>query len=121
MASEPDIVDAIRAVFDGAAEVLVASDYADACPIATVALEVASTDEELRQVTAAVFEDWLTSMTTRLLTEGIDETTSRELSILFVASLEGGFLLSRAAKDPAPMRTLGSQVAATVARALPGR
>jgi len=30
-------------------------DYADACPIATVALEVASTSEPLREATADVF------------------------------------------------------------------
>src|SRR5437016_2644044 len=44
------LIQGIRAVFDGASEVLEASDYADACPIETVALEVASTNEPLREV-----------------------------------------------------------------------
>src|SRR5690349_24036586 len=37
-----DPAEAIREFFDGAAGTLVATDYADACPIATLALELAS-------------------------------------------------------------------------------
>src|SRR3954447_2346475 len=44
-------VSALRAFSTGAAEVPRQTDYADACPIATVALEVASTNEPLRQAT----------------------------------------------------------------------
>ena len=39
----PDVVTGVRDFFDGAGEHLVQTDYADACPIATVALEVSST------------------------------------------------------------------------------
>src|SRR5438270_124195 len=59
--SAPDVVTGVRWCFEGAAEALRATDYADACPIAAVALEVASSDEQLRQVTADVFEAWLES------------------------------------------------------------
>lgn len=38
---------------------LVAADYADACPIATVALEVASANDALRQATSEVFSAWV--------------------------------------------------------------
>src|SRR5438477_13027225 len=40
-----DPVAATRAFFAGAAQTLVETDYADACPIATVALEVSGTNE----------------------------------------------------------------------------
>ena len=49
----------VRDCFYGAAEVLRETDYADACPIETLALEVASTNEPLRIATAEVFESWL--------------------------------------------------------------
>src|SRR3954447_23500322 len=42
---ERDIARGVRNFFKGAADALVETDYADACPIATVALEVASTSE----------------------------------------------------------------------------
>jgi len=44
--------DSVTAVFEGAAETLTSTDFQDACPIATVALEVAGTNEQLRQATA---------------------------------------------------------------------
>ena len=54
-----DPVVATRRFFEAAADTVRDTDYADACPIATVALEVASTSEPLRQATADVFESWL--------------------------------------------------------------
>lgn len=115
----PDMVDGITNTFAGAAATLEETDYADACPIATVALEVASTNDTLRQVTADVFESWLESAAIRFAAQGIDAGRARELAILFVAALEGGFLLSRAAKSTEPMHALGRSVADTVRDSLP--
>ncbi|MEY2433137.1 MAG: hypothetical protein QOC92_2862 [Acidimicrobiaceae bacterium] len=106
----PDIVAGVRNCFAGAAEVLRATDYADACPIATVALEVASSDERLRLVTAEIFDAWLESASTRLERGGVEPARARELATVLVAALEGGFLLSRAAKDTAAMDTIGAAV-----------
>jgi AcrR family transcriptional regulator len=114
----PDVVSAVRAMFDGAAETLRGSDYADACPIATVALEVASTNETLRAVTADVFDDWLASLTARLEAGGVPPARTRELAMLILASLEGGFLLSRAAKSTESMEAIGRCVAAAVSASL---
>ena len=44
-----DVVTATANFFEGAAAVVEATDFADACPIATVALEVASTNEPMRR------------------------------------------------------------------------
>ena len=70
-----------------------ATDYADACPIETVALEVASTNETLRIATADVFESWIDGLAARIRTEGIDDATARELSIMIITMLEGAFVL----------------------------
>ena len=94
-------------------------DFADACPIATVALEVASTDEVLRVATADVFASWHAAGVQRFVDAGASPEVAAELATLFVAALEGGFLLSRAAKDAAPMRSLGHVVTAHVRAALP--
>ena len=114
-----DVVAAVRHGFDAAGRTLVDTDVAVACPIATVALEVASTNEPLRQVTAEIFEGWLSSLDVLFTSAGADQPTARRLSVLFLAALEGGFLLCRAAKDPTPMHLLGESVAAAVAAALP--
>ena len=112
-----DPVEAMRVAFRRAAETLVATDYADACPIATVALEVASSNEALRGVAAEIFEGWLAGLDTYFVAAGIDPGTARSLSTLFLAALEGGFLLSRTARDTGPMHVLGEAVASAVASA----
>lgn len=118
VAAGPDVVTAMTDTFESAARTLQETDYADACPIATVALEVASTNDDLRQVTHEIFESWLAGMTILFEGAGISSERSRELAILFVAALEGGFLLSRAAKSPEPMLVLGRAVADAVQAAL---
>jgi AcrR family transcriptional regulator len=110
-----DIVGGVRAAFAAAAEVLRDTNYADACPIATVALEVASTNEPLRRATAEVFESWLRSGTNRLIAAGIGPSRARELTIAFVAALEGGFILSRATRDASHVEIAGAGVVALLA------
>jgi AcrR family transcriptional regulator len=109
-----DLVGGVRACFDGAAAALELTDYADACPVATVALEVASSDEPLRQVSAEIFDRWFGSAAARLEAGGVSADRAGQLAILLVAALEGGFLFSRVAKDPSPMRTIGRLVAELV-------
>ena len=55
----PDPVTGVRDFFYGAAEHLRETGYEDACPIATVALEVSSTSETMRVACAEVFESWI--------------------------------------------------------------
>src|SRR4051794_11965696 len=84
-----DPVSAVQDFFSGAAEVLRQTDYADACPIATVALEVASTNEPLRQATAEVFESWIDGASQRMAGFGIEEDRARPLAIAVISLLEG--------------------------------
>ena len=114
----PDLVTGVRAFFEGAAATLVETDYADACPIATVALEVASTNDVLRQATADVFEGWIAGLAARFEAAGISASRARELATAFIAALEGGFILSRATRDTKPLLDAGGLMAAAVAAEL---
>lgn len=114
----PDPITGIRDCFDGAAEVLMASDYADACPIETVALEVASTNETLRLVTADIFTDWIASAGTRLVAAGLEADEARRLGIAFIGALEGAFVLSRALKSPEPLHAAGQSMIDAVQAAI---
>lgn len=101
--SAPGVLASVAQVFEGAAKVLEDSDFAVACPIATVALEVASTNEELRQATAEVFNAWVSSGTVRLAAAGVDPVKARLVAINLVSLLEGAFLLCQAAKSTEAM------------------
>jgi AcrR family transcriptional regulator len=114
----PDAVTAVGAFFAGAAETLRDTDYADACPIATVALEVASTNEPLREATAEVFTEWIDVATQYFASAGIPRERSRELAFAMLCLLEGAFIFSRAMRSTESLRIAGATAAAAVAEAI---
>ncbi|HMJ78279.1 MAG TPA: TetR/AcrR family transcriptional regulator [Iamia sp.] len=115
-----DIVEATAAAFAGAAEALRTSGWADACPIATVALEVAGTSEPLRQACADVFESWFVGLTARFEEAGIAPDRARPLAQVFLMLLEGGFLFGRTARSTEALDAAGPAAVAAVREALAG-
>lgn len=111
-ASDPG--DAVQQFFDGAAAVLVETDFIDICPIGSIAREVASTSEPLRLASNEVFASWLVALAARLRGAGIRPAAARRLATSVVAALEGGFILSRTARDPAPLRAIGTTMRGVV-------
>jgi AcrR family transcriptional regulator len=109
----PDLVTGVRMFFAGAAAHLVETDYADACPIATIALEVSSSSEPMREACADVFESWIAAGSERF-----DVERARELTIALIAALEGAFVLARALRSTEPLTIAGEMVAEAVERAL---
>jgi AcrR family transcriptional regulator len=114
----PDVATAVEEFFAAAAETLEETDYADACPIATVALEVASTNEPLRAATAEVFASWIATATDRFEQGGVPEGEARHLAIASLAALEGAFVLCRAQRTTEPLHAAGATMAAAVRDAL---
>lgn len=108
----------VRDIFHGAAAAMVETDYIDPSPIGTVALEMASTSEPLRQATADVFESWIGYSAARLEAAGADPKRSRELAIAVVALLQGAFVLGRALRSPEPVEAAGRAAVSVVAAAL---
>lgn len=114
----PDVATAVEWFFAGAAETLRESGFADACPIATVALEVANTSEPLRLATAEVFESWIGATAGRFAAAGIAGERARELAIATLGGLEGAFVLSRAMRSTEPVAIAGRAAAGAVRAAL---
>ena len=118
-AGAPDLPTATRDFFAGAGETLVATDYADACPIATVAGEIASTHDVLRRTTEDVFESWLAALAEDATEAGVPADRARRLALSVLALLEGAFLLSRSLRSTEPMAAAGEAALALVTAALP--
>ncbi len=114
----PDLVSGVRAFFAGAALHLEQTGFADACPIATVTLETASTSEPMREASAAVFESWIAAGLPRFTGAGLGEATARELVVSLICALEGAFVLARAARSTEALRIAGELTAAATERAL---
>jgi len=114
----PHVVTGVRDFFNGAAEHLRETDYVDACPIATVALEVSSISETMRIACAEAFESWTAAGARRFERAGVDPARARELTIAMLAALEGAFVLARAQRSTEPLRIAGELAAAAVETAL---
>jgi AcrR family transcriptional regulator len=116
-----DLVAAMDAVFRGAADALVASDYADACPIGTIAMEVASTNEPLREATAVVYGHWTASAQARLEAGGVSTGEADGLALTVVTLLEGAFVVCRATRSTDAMVTAGEMAAQLISKAISKR
>ena len=115
----PDLESAILACFAAAAEVVEASDYADACWIETVALEVASSNEPLRLVTAEIFDGWIEGLTGICADRGgLPTGEARALAIAIITGLEGAFVLSRGQRSREPLLATGEMLAAAARAAM---
>lgn len=110
-----DLPGVLTALFDSAAADLERSDYADACPIATVALEVAGTNEVLRRATADVFTEWIDAGSRLLSSRGLDAHQSRTLVLMLISTLEGAFVLSRSLRSIEPLHAAGAGLAGLAA------
>ncbi len=106
-AEDLEIGTAFAAFFEGAAATLAAGDFVDPCPIGTVAREVASTNDDIRRAAAAVFDSWVDAAVRRFSCGGISDDVARDLAIGFVATVEGGFVLSRTLRSVEPMLAAG--------------
>ena len=114
----PDLLSAVHDFFAGAAETLRETDYADACPIATVALEVASTNETLRLATAEVFTEWIDGASAYFAQAGIAHVRARELAFAMLSLLEGAFIFCRALRSTEPMQAAGAAAVEAVRKVL---
>jgi AcrR family transcriptional regulator len=116
----PSIVDeftdlgaAIEGVFAQAAEDMAGTGFANMCPVASVAAEVADTVEELRETSASVFEGWIHGGTAYFAARGLAESLAREVTLALIGALEGAFVLARTLRSTEPLlaagRALGPQ------------
>lgn len=119
MEPAPDVATGVRDFFTGAGETLRTTGFEDACPIAVVALEVASTSDRLRQASADVFTSWIDAAVTHFTAAGIEEGRAHDLALEVLMALEGAFLFCRTLRTTEPMDVAGRAAGAAVAAALP--
>jgi AcrR family transcriptional regulator len=114
----PDVVTGVRTFFSSAAAHLVDTDFEDACPIATIALEVSSVSEPLRLACAEVFEGWVIAGVRRFEALGLPPVMTRQLVVSMIITLEGAFILCRASRTTEAFAVAGDLMAGVVERAL---
>ncbi|WP_395309152.1 TetR/AcrR family transcriptional regulator [Mycobacterium sp. AMU20-3851] len=108
----------IPALFVSAGELMASQDYGEACSIETIALEVASTNEVLRQESATVFEGWLSGLAAWFAQLDVTEEQSRRMALITLTALEGAFVLCRTLRSVEPVVAAGHGVQAAVSAIL---
>jgi AcrR family transcriptional regulator len=102
-----DLGEAIDAVFRQAAEDMASTGFANMCPVASVAAEVADTVAELRDTTATIFTGWLDGGTAYFRSRGLPEPTARDVTVALIGALEGAFVLARTLRSTEPLLAAG--------------
>lgn len=106
----PDLGAAVGAVCRLFADELKASNWKLGCPLATVALEVAETNEPVREVCAAHFEAWEASIASRLRAAGMHEAMARPVATFALSALEGALLLARTQRSTQPLEMVSDML-----------
>ena len=106
-----DLGEAIEAVFAQAAEDMAQTGFANMCPVASVAAEVADTVPELRDTTAEIFADWLDGATAYFRSRGLRDSTARDFAVVLIGALEGAFVLARTLRSTESLLAMGRVLA----------
>jgi AcrR family transcriptional regulator len=109
--SHTDLGDAVDAIFTQAADDMADTGFANMCPVASVAAEVADTVEELRETSASVFAGWVDGGTAYFHARGMDQAGAREVTLAVIGALEGAFVLARTLRSTEPLLAAGRALA----------
>jgi TetR/AcrR family transcriptional repressor of lmrAB and yxaGH operons len=115
-----DPAEAVWRIFEGEVRVLEGSDYRNGCPVASMTLDVASLDEDLRRACDGAFGQWLAAMSQGFEAHGAAPDAADALARFVLAAIEGAIVLARAAKSPAALKDTGGFVRAVIAREAEG-
>lgn len=108
------LANVVEDVFLAAGEAVRESGWADACPIATVALEMSGTSEPIRLACDETFESWLAGLGVRFDAHGVPAEHQRHLAITFLTLLEGAFILARTSRSTESLDVAGRAMAAAI-------
>jgi TetR/AcrR family transcriptional repressor of lmrAB and yxaGH operons len=89
---------------------LVESDFREGCPVATVALDVASDSDPIRQACESAYEMWERMIAEFLDHKGVPD--AKNLATVVLAMVEGALLRARTQRNPAPLRQVAAYLKA---------
>jgi AcrR family transcriptional regulator len=110
--------DAIRAYGQMAVRRLLASDFAEGCPVGNTALEVSVGSPAVRAACDRAFREWEEVIANGLVADGIAPADATVLATFILSTFEGALLVARARRDTAPMAEAAEQLASLVERSM---
>lgn len=108
MSSADDPAEAVKTFAEMIAHHVEASGFQSGGPLTTVALETATSSPRLNEVCREAYEAMRKAFEEKLLTCGFAAANAADLSLVILAAMEGGILLSRTHHSGAPLRSVGN-------------
>lgn len=115
ISAESDPVEAVRIFCDFYIEELERESFTLGCPIATITLEAAATNDKIHQACKAGFEKLSTGFTNLLEGKGIPAQRASELATFALASIEGALVLCKARRSTGPLVIIRDHLMSQVA------
>ena len=94
--------EAIRRIFDAAADEMTLHEFNLGCPIGVPATEAPADSQEIREAVSDVFEAWTDAYSSALRAAGLDADRAESLGRSIVAAYEGSVTLARATRSTQP-------------------
>jgi AcrR family transcriptional regulator len=110
----PDPREAVACHVLRRSQILRSSGFRLGCPVASVALDVASTTETVHKPYADVFASWINAPAEGIAASGTPRETATDLASYILASLEGATILSRTSKSVKPLEQTAQFVLRTI-------
>jgi TetR/AcrR family transcriptional repressor of lmrAB and yxaGH operons len=92
-------------------QALLASDFREGCPVATVALDASAGSEAIRASCQGAYNSWTDVLERHFRDHGVAGEEARQLATFVLASFEGALLLARVQHDLTPLHTVSAMLA----------
>jgi TetR/AcrR family transcriptional regulator, lmrAB and yxaGH operons repressor len=86
------------------------SNYEHGCPVATVALDAASSSEPVCLACNEMFDEWLGHIRRGLENAGWPPSEARNQALDVLSAIEGVLLVARVRRDTEPLQAVGSRL-----------
>jgi TetR/AcrR family transcriptional repressor of lmrAB and yxaGH operons len=106
-----DPLAALTALFESNATMLLISDFRNGCPIAAITLDVASSQQAIREACEQGFDTLLELLVEHLKRAGLSAARAKALATVVFAALEGALILCRAKRSIEPLTTIERELA----------
>ncbi|MBA3872272.1 MAG: TetR/AcrR family transcriptional regulator [Anaerolineae bacterium] len=87
-------------------------------PITTIALETASSSEALREECQRIYTAWQAAFVEKLRAGGISQDHAVDMSVMIIASIEGGVILCRTGRSRKPLEQVAQAIGEWVKHSL---
>lgn len=103
LAGSPTVRDAVAGFFDSYVEHLAATQFAEGCAVATVALDGAAEHDVLAEAAGSALHEWTDLIARALEAEGRAADEAHRLATLVVATIEGTIVMARGERSTEPI------------------